>query len=75
MKQLDNDTRNRLALNPDVKDVLSQPDLTDTAEAQETDEDGRQGSPGYLAQRVSQEPSDEESSNEEGKGNQIDFEV
>lgn len=75
MKQLDNDIRNRLVRKPDVKDVLSQPDLTETAEAQEVDEDGRQGSPGYLARRTPQENSEEESANEEGKGNQIDFEV
>lgn len=75
MKQLDNDTRNRLVRKPDVKDVLSQPDLTETAEAQEVDEDGRQGSPGYFARRTPEESSEDESANEEGKGNQIDFEV
>lgn len=76
MKQLSGEIRDRLATRPKFQDVLSQSDIADVAEAQETDEDGRQGSPGYFARREPAETEDQPSADDQdGKGLQIDFEV
>ena len=75
MKQLSGEIRDRLATRPKFQDVLSQPDIADVAEAQETDEDGRQGSPGYFARRTPEESEQNSSPDEDGKGVQIDVEV
>lgn len=75
MKQLSGEIRDRLATRPKFQDVLSQPDIADAAEAQEVDEDGRQGSPGYFARREPENGEDESPADQDGKGLQIDFEV
>lgn len=75
MKQLLGEIRDRLATRPKFQDVLSQPDIADVAEAQETDEDGRQGSSGYFARRTPQESAENASPDQDGKGVQIDLEV
>jgi hypothetical protein len=77
MKQLPGDIRNRLS-RPMTQGSISQTDLSETMEAQGTEEDGRQGAPSYFSSMGNGEKdadSESGSSDQDGKGTQIDVEV
>lgn len=79
MKQLSSDIRDRLARRSTVQNTISRVDVGEAVEAQESDEDGRPGSPDYFAsflkENTGEEDTETDSGREDGKGVQIDFEV
>lgn len=78
MKQFSGEIRDRLTRRSTIQQTISRSDVGEAVEAEASDEDGRQGSPDYfgsLLKRGNDETDQENSTKEEGKGTQIDFEV
>lgn len=79
MKQLPGEIRDRLTRHSEFQHSISRRDVGEAVEAEESDEDGRPGTPGYFPSPGEEESDSkqepDESADKEGKGIQIDLEA
>ncbi|MFB6346051.1 MAG: hypothetical protein ABEK50_09800, partial [bacterium] len=61
MKQLPGDIRNRLSRRPDLKKSISRDNIGEVIDADNADEDGRPGTPGYFGPSPEPETEEDES--------------